>query len=116
MKKLNVFVKFDWRAFSSGKIFTTVACSPWKDQQGNVIGTRIETAITKDDTDYGDTTVSNIYEKVTIKVPKPGVIIPIGAVVEPVNPVATVYGEFRNLLSIKAADVKVVGQPSGGKS
>ena len=116
MKKLNVFVKFDWRAFSSGKIFTATGTSPWKDQQGNVLGTRIETAITQDNTDYGDSSVSNLYEKVTIKVPKPGVIIPIGAIVEPVNPVATVYGEFRNLLSIKATDVKVVGQPSGDKA
>ena len=116
MKKLGVFVAFDWARFARDKIFTATGTSPWKDQQGNVLGTRVEAAITQDNTDYGDTTVSNLYEKVTIKVPKPGVIIPIGAVVEPVNPVATVYGEFRNLLSIKAADVKVVGQPSGGKS
>ena len=116
MKKLNVFVKFDWRAFSSGKIFTATGTSPWKDQQGNVIGTRIETAITRDNTDYGDTTVSNLYEKVTIKVPTPGVIIPIGAIVEPVSATATVYGEYRNLLSVKAAEIKVVGQPGGGKA
>ena len=116
MKKLNLFVKFDWGSFTSSKNFTATSCSPWKDQQGKVLGTRIETAITKDDTDYGEAGISNLFEKVTFKVPTPGIIIPVGTVVEPVNPVATVYGQYRNQLSVKADSVKAAGQANGGKA
>jgi len=42
-----------------------------------------------------------------------GLNIPIGAVVELVNPVGTVYGEFRNQLSITVDDIKVVGAAKG---
>lgn len=116
MKKLSLFLRFDWLAFASGKTFTVTGCAPWKDQQGNIVGTRIETAITMDKTDYGTEGITNLYEKLTIKVPMPGVTFPVGATVEPVNPVATVYGQYRNQLSVKAGDVKVAGQPSGGKA
>ena len=116
MQKLSLFLTFLWMKFAKGKVFTVTSCAPWKDQNDNIVGSRIMTAITQDDTDYGIEGVSNIYERVTFKIPKVGVVIPIGATVEPLNPVATVYGQYRNQLSVKADDVRVVGQPSGGKS
>lgn len=42
--------------------------------------------------------------------------LPIGSVVRIVNPVATVYGEYRNQLSVKADDVVAINtQAQGGK-
>lgn len=43
---------------------------------------------------------SNRFEKLRFKVNK-DITIPMDAVIVPVNPVATVYGKYRNNLSIK---------------
>ena len=51
---------------------------------------------------------SNLFEKFTVKVFK-DINVPVGATVELVNPVGTVYGEFRNQLSVRADDVRIVG-------
>lgn len=109
MQKLSIFLTFLWINFAKGKVFTVTSCGPWNDQNGNVLGSRIVTAITEDKTDYGVEGVSNLYERVTFKIPMLDVTFPVGATVEPVNPVATVYGQYRNQLSVKADDVKVVG-------
>lgn len=38
--------------------------------------------------------------------------IPVGVQVVPVDGVATIYGDYRNQLSVRVADIKMV-QPSG---
>ena len=61
--------------------------------------------------------ISNLFEKMDWKVER-DINIPVGVQVEPVEGVATIYGEYRNQLSVKVADIKVI-QPtapvSGGK-
>lgn len=34
--------------------------------------------------------------------------VPVEAIIEPVDAVATIYGDYRNLLSVKCADIKVL--------
>lgn len=113
MKKLILFLVFLWERFAEGKEFTVISCSPWKGQDGAILGTRVETVITKDETDYGDPNVTNRFEKVTFKVPKPGFTVPVNSVVVPVNPTAKVWGEYRNQLAVQADDVRVVGGQGG---
>lgn len=120
MKGLYLFQKFDLPAFLQGKTLTVTDCHPWKDRDTQQeLGTALDTAITKDETAYPPTKdgrmVTNLFEKFSIKVPKV-ISVPVGSVVEIVNGTATVYGDFRNQLSVRAEDVKVVQAPApGGK-
>lgn len=120
MKNLNKFQKFDLLAFLQGKELTVTGCRPWKDHDTQQeLGTVVDTAITKDDTAYpaskDGSVQTNLYEKFSVKVPKP-LSVPVGAIITIVNGTATVYGDFRNQLSVRADDVKVVSAPApGGK-
>lgn len=117
MRHLNPFLRFDLPAFLSGKELTAIGSRPWVDPAtGVVLGTKVDAAITKDNTEYpapkdGMLPLTNIYEKLTIKIPK-DITIPAGAVIAIVDGVGTVYGDYRNQLSIKAADVKVITSPT----
>lgn len=110
-KKLSQFLVFDWAKFSKGKRFMCIGKQPWKDYPtGNVIGTSIEAIITQDATQYkvseGEV-VSNLYEKVIFKIPHV-IDIPMNVEIQPKNVTATVYGEYRNQLSVQAEEIVVV--------
>ena len=114
LKNLRQFERFDCVAFFAGKKLMVVSCLPLKDYDtGMHLGTKAELAITEDNTVYKpnkDGIVSkNLFEKLTVKVSK-DIALPEGAIVELVNPVGTVYGDYRNQLSIRADDVKVIQQ------
>ncbi|HIV42590.1 MAG TPA: hypothetical protein H9904_11550, partial [Candidatus Mediterraneibacter guildfordensis] len=93
------------------KICQVVGVSEWVDYDTKKhIGTKIEVVIVEDKTRYtykDGEVVSNRFEKLVYKVKK-DVKVPIDARVEPVNPVATVYGDFRNQLSIVADDIRII--------
>ena len=113
MKKLNMFTYFDFDAFANGKRFMSIGIQPWKNfDSGEVEGTKIEAVIVQDKTDYGNKegeVTSNLYEKLTFKVPKE-ISIPMNVEIRPVNAEATVYGEYRNQLSVIAENLEVVGK------
>lgn len=111
MKKLSQFSVFDFEAFSKGKLYLCTGQSEWKDYNtGEHLGTKVDVVIYRDDTAYvqreGES-VSNRFEKLTFKVNK-DVEVPVEAIIEPVDAVATIYGDYRNLLSVKCADIKVL--------
>lgn len=111
MKKLSQFTKFLFAEFSAGKIYRVTRVYPWVDYETKKpMGTKVDVVIAEDNTQY-DTkngeTVTNLYEKLSFKIKK-DVNIPVNARVIPVNPVAVVYGEYRNQLSVTADDIKVV--------
>ena len=85
MKKLRQFLQFDLRRFLEGKTLVAIAATPWKGEKGEILGGRVETAIIKDSTDYGVPGVTNIYEKIIVKIPKADFMVPSGAQVELVN-------------------------------
>lgn len=119
-KKLNSFAFFDFEKFWKGKVGKCTGVEPWRDYETkNVLGTKVNITIVKDETPYPQKDgehVTNLYQPLTVKVPKTGLTIPIGSVVRIVNPVATVYGPYRNELSVKADDVLAVNpQAQGGK-
>lgn len=114
LKKLSKFVFFDFEEFARKKKFLSIGQSPWKDfSTGNISGTKIEVVIAQDRTDYGEVpegeVVSNIYEKLTIKVPKQ-IEVPLNVEVRPINAIGSVYGDYRNQLSITAEDIEVVSK------
>lgn len=111
MKKLSQFSKFDLERFLNGKTLEVISCSAWNDFTSKKhLGTKVETVITKDNTVYDQKdgeVVTNRYEKLVLKIKK-DVTVPLDANVLPVNATATVYGEYRNQLSVTADDIKVV--------
>lgn len=112
LKGLHNFNRFEIDRFLKDKRLNVTGCSLWKDyDSGQILGTKVEVVIVEDNTPYkpkkDGTPVSNLYEKLTFKVDKK-VDVRIGEEVVPVNAVATVYGDYQNMLSIKASDIKVV--------
>lgn len=59
MRKLNAFQKFDFNAWHTGKKFMVTGVK-YNEKKGCVT---LDVVITEDKTDYGDPTVSNVYEK-----------------------------------------------------
>ena len=113
------YLRFDCTAFLTDKVLSVTTCGPLQDYETKqVTGTKVVVVITKDGTPYkpkaDGTVVSNLYEKITVKLPgKMGLTVPIGSVVELINATGTVYGEYRNQLSITADDIKVIGAAKG---
>jgi hypothetical protein len=111
LKKLNQFLTFDWSKFSQGKTFMCTGISEWVDYDTkNHNGTKVEAVITKDSTAYNQKEgemVNNLYEKITFKVRKDMKISP-NSIIEPVNAVGKIYGEYRNQLSVTCDDIQVV--------
>lgn len=116
MKHLSQFLHFNWDAFAEGKRFLVTSCRPWVDfDSKETLGTAVEVVIYKDETEYrqreGEQT-TNLFEKLTFKVNKE-LDIPLKSFIEPINATATIYGEYRNQLSVKCDDITVLRQ---GKS
>lgn len=109
MKKLRQYFGFDLRGFLAAKTLVALSSSPWKGEKGEILGSRVETVIVKDETDYGTPGVTNLYKKIIVKIPKTDFAVPSGAQVEIVNGVGSVYGDYSQNLSVKADDVKVIG-------
>ena len=95
------YLRFDCTAFLTDKVLSATSCGPLKDfETKQVTGSKVVVVITKDETHYkpkaDGTAITNLFEKITVKLPgKMGLTVPVGAVVELVNPVGTVYGEYR---------------------
>lgn len=114
MKGLSKFQKMDFEGFAKGKQFMSVSVKPWKNYEtGEILGTKLESVIVKDKTDYGlskdGEMISNLFEKITFKVAAE-IDVPLNVEIIPINPVAKVYGEYRNQLSVTADDIQVVGK------
>lgn len=109
MKYLTQFLHFDCGTFFRGKTLQIVACGPLSDYTTKqIIGSKLTAVIVKDETEYhtkAGEQASNLYEKVTIKVPGKTLTLAPGTVIELVNSTAVVYGEYRNQLSVTAEDV-----------
>lgn len=117
MKYLNQFLRFAADPFFKGKVLTVTGIREWLDHATKAkLGWIVDTVITADATEYkhkAGEAASNLYEKLALKTPvKPTVSV--GESVMPVNPVCTVYGEYRNQLSVRCDDV-VVAPAAAGK-
>lgn len=105
---------FNVVAFLQGKKCQVLGTLVWKDYNTKQpLGTIVRTVIIEDNTPYRQkegNCRSNQYKKLDFKIPKniEAVNIPNGAIVNPVNPVGTIYGDGANRLSIKCDDLQVV--------
>ena len=113
MKGLQQFLRFDWEAFFEDKKMKTIGYEEWRDYATQSIrGGKIIAVIVSDKTAYkaksDGQVINNLYEKVAIKVPKQLSNVPMNAEVQLINPTVTVYGEYKNGLSIIAEDVKFI--------
>ncbi|KXU01360.1 hypothetical protein SCODD09_01383 [Streptococcus constellatus] len=112
LKKLNSFTKFDAEAFLTNKSIIAISDEEWKEKDGDqyiVRGRKVKCLIFSDNTDYGKGAEDrdlNAGEQLVIKVPQT-TLAPYqkGNRISLINPSGTVYGEFRNQLSLKAEKV-----------
>lgn len=113
MHNLGQFLEFRTQDFLRGKKLQFVDKSNWVDRDtGALLGTRVDLVIIEDGTEYksksdGTPARTNRFEKITVKVPG-AVSLPDDALVELVNPVGTVWGDYRNQLSLKADEVREI--------
>lgn len=116
MKGLIPFQGFDSMAFFKDKLLKVLANGPLTDYATKqVIGTKTTVVIVEDNTVYHTKTgekISNLYEKINVKVPNKALDLAPGTLVELVDPKCVIYGEYRNQLSVTAADIRVL-QSSG---
>lgn len=117
MKGLSLYLSFLWPEFIKGKTLKAVSCGPWVDYDTKAhMGTKVEAVIVEDNTVYPTKegkVISNLYERMQIKVRDKDISIPVGSVIEPINVAATVYGDYHNKLSVKAENVRVVSGQGG---
>ena len=113
LKKLSQFVRFDAEGFFANLILGSVGRSERKDfETGEHKGTKVEVVIIGDKHNYKTSNgeqVNNVYEKITVKVPE-DIEVPMNSHVRLVNVYATVYGQYRNQLSVTADDIEVIKQ------
>lgn len=115
MKGLAQFQNFDSAAFFKDKLLKVVANSPLTDYNTKeVIGTKTTVVIVEDNTEYHTKAgeISNLYEKINIKVPGKTLELASGTLVELIDPKCVIYGDYRNQLSVTAADVRAL-RPAG---
>ena len=114
MRNLMQFFYTD--AFFTGKELTVITKRENLDfNKKQHLGTTIDTVVTKDDTPYRQKDgehVTNLYEKLSLKVNKDIDNVPIGSLAIPVNPICTVYGKYNNELSVRCEDVKFITSPA----
>ena len=114
MRNLMQFFYTD--AFFTGKELTVIGKRENLDfNTKQHLGTTIDTVVTKDDTPYRQKDgehVTNLLEKLSLKVNKDIVDVPMGAQAIPVNPICSVYGDYRDKLSIVCEDIKFITSPA----
>lgn len=115
MKGLNQFNTFDWNRFADGKTFVVTGVSDWLDfDTKEHLGTKVDCVIAVDKTSYtfkDGQEFTNRFEKISFKVNK-NMNIPIESRVIPKGVKASIYGEYRNMLSVKCDDI-IVAQDKG---
>lgn len=108
MQGLNMFTVFSYAQFLEGKRLVFLKARPWLDN-GQELGSKVTIQIVEDKTQYGKPNITNFGELLTVKVRN----LPPSAFAQ-LKPLsteifikdvekATVYGEYRNQLSIIAA-------------
>lgn len=110
MKGLNQFLRFDWERFADGKIFVVTGVSEYCDYDTKAhIGIKVDCVIASDKTHYifkNGQQFTNRLEKITFKVSK-DISVPIDSRVIPKGVTASIYGDYRNMLSVKCEDIVV---------
>ena len=120
MKKLPMFIRFDWDAFVEKKEISVTGVTEWTTYETHEhAGTLLEVCITKDETDYNakdGEVISNVMEKFKVKVKK-DVTVSVGDKIRLFNPVAPAYGKrkmdgswsnYKNQLSVTCDDIEIL--------
>ena len=114
MYHLNEFLRFDIEGFLKGKKLIVVNIRENKDfTTKEHIGTTLDCVIAEDNTPYKQKAgehITNKFEKLALKVGK-DVNVPPNAIVEPVNAVGKIFGDYRNQLSVRCDDVRIIQSP-----
>ncbi|MDU5085955.1 MAG: hypothetical protein E6235_02780 [Anaerococcus vaginalis] len=114
MKKLIEFMAFDLDAFLKEKDIRVLASEPWIDysqgSDGKTIGTKYKCIIFSDNTKYKNPKDAgvNAVESLTIKVSAENKHFKKLSKVKIIEAEAKVYGDYSNMLSVKAKDIEFI--------
>lgn len=111
LKKLRQFAPFNFPSFSEKKDLRCVASQPWIDFDSKAkLGTKYTLIILQDATEYGNKDITNAGQIFDVKIPSEAKTFKPLAKVRLIDPTATIYGDFQNQLSVKAANIEFLGQ------
>lgn len=108
LKKLSAFKQFDNQGFFEPKALMAMSEELWVDYDSRKkLGTKLNVVIWQDQSDYGDPAITNAGQTLAVKIagrePRTNIT---PHLVRLINPVATVYGDYQNQLSVRADDVE----------
>ena len=112
MKGLKQFLTFDWNTFGKDKQFLVVGIAEYNEfNTQRHLGTKVESVIITDNTSYTykDKPFTNLYEKISFKVTKDIIDLPLNSIIIPAGEIkATVFGDYNNQLSVICSDIKII--------
>ena len=113
LKGLRLYEYWDADSFLADKRLLVTNTFPWIDfTSKEELGSKIEVVIIEDNTDYGDLDINNLFEKLTIKTKKKNLVIPIKSEIKCADVEGTLYGEYRNQVSLKCDNIKIISKPN----
>ena len=120
MKGLKQFQHFDVAGFLQPLGLRSKDCGAWKDENNNVLGTRITAVIVRDDanlTDNKGIPINRVFDTFSIKIPNISLTIPPNAPIRVINPqtaVGSVWGTYQNNLTVTCDGIEQA-QPQQSK-
>lgn len=110
MKGLRQFLKFDTEAFFNGKTLVAVGVKPYYEyvngeKTEKILGTKIEAVVGVDNTKYSGQDITNVFEKLAIKIPGNNNFQISNMAKFKVKKFSksTVYGQYQNNLSLETS-------------
>ena len=119
LKGLRGFQRFDIRGFLAGKQLLLMGMEDLRDHESRkIIGARLKTIILTDDTIYSKDGLNNEGSELNVKTE--GLDAQVvdrnnRSFIKLRNPSATIYGDFQNMLSVKADGFDYVDDKKNGK-
>lgn len=122
MKRLNDFMEFRLADFIRDKTLRVTGIKPWYEDKERTkqVGDSLEVACARDNTLHTNAKTGeqlrgiNLYEKFTVKVPPEHSSVKIGDYIEIIDGKGTIYGDYRNNLSVRAKVIRVINPQSQG--
>ena len=105
-KKLGLFQHFEADKFLKDKTLLALAVEPFVNDDKIQIGYKVTVVVYDDSTDYGDADVTNAGDSYKVKIQNMQMNqFELPEMVKLVKPTGTVYGDYREKLSLSAENI-----------
>jgi len=105
-KKLGLFQHFEADKFLKDKTLLALAVEPFVNDDKIQIGYKVTVVVYDDSTDYGNSDVTNAGDSYKVKIQNMQMNqFELPVMVKLVKPIGTVYGDYREKLSLSAENI-----------